>query len=243
MSLGRVSAFFRFRAPLFPRGRRGPSTVRKSSLFWVLCSAGCCDPGIRVCVGVDLPQPHGCTGNQIACAPIKERLSDSKALRNAGVTTPCARPAPGASDRRPSGEHVPSSARAVANGTRVTDWSACVAKESRCITSSPPTSCKGGSRCACRCTLQPLHGLTSARSCGSEHQEAAQLRVLDCLGAAGLMAAAVGSAESTCSKWLCTPRSRVWVMAVWDAPLWPGARWRRAPERHAHSLCIVPLYL
>ena len=144
-----------------------------------------------------------------------------------------------AGDRRPSGEHVPSSARAVANGTRVTDWGACVAQESRCITSSPSTSCKGGSRCACRCTLQPLHRLTSARSCGSEHQEAAQLRVLDRLGAAGLMAAAVGSAESTCSKWLSTPRSRVCVIAVWDAPPWPSARWRRAPERHAHSLCIV----
>ena len=69
----------------------------------------------------------------------------------------------------------------------------------------------------------PTHFWT-ARSCGSEHQEAAQLRVLDRLGAAGLMAAAVGSAESTCSKWLSTPRSRVCVIAVWDAPPWPGAR-------------------
>ena len=57
------------------------------------CSAPCCDPGIRVCVGVDLPQPHGFTLTRIVCEPIKERLSDSKALRNAGVTTPCTRPA------------------------------------------------------------------------------------------------------------------------------------------------------
>ena len=90
----------------------------------------------------------------------------------------------------------------------------------------------------------PTHFVhTSARSCGSEHQEAAQLRVLDRLGAAGRMAAAVGSAESTCSKWLSTPRSRVCVIAVWDAALWPSARGRRAPERHAHSICIVPSYL
>ena len=38
-------------------------------------------------------------------------------------------------------------------------------------------------------------------------------------------------------------RGRVCVMAVWDAALWPGARCRRAYERHAHSLCIVPSYL
>ena len=57
------------------------------------CSAPCCDPGIRVCVGDALPQPHGYMLSRAEHVAIKERLSDSKALRNAWVTTPCTRPA------------------------------------------------------------------------------------------------------------------------------------------------------
>ena len=72
-----------------------PWPVHSAKILTLLgsCSAPCCYPGIRVCVGVDLPQRHGHTLTRIVCVAIKERLSDSKALRNAGVTTSCTRPA------------------------------------------------------------------------------------------------------------------------------------------------------
>ena len=56
------------------------------------CSAPCCDPGIRVCVGVALPQPTSQMLSRTELLTVKVRLSGSKALRNARVIASCTWP-------------------------------------------------------------------------------------------------------------------------------------------------------